>query len=68
MRDQQIIHQTGNGSIIENEVNRRFEPELLPGHFSLLQVLTVHQKLDRKSMRERVQLVGGAGGVVGEDS
>lgn len=46
MQDQQIIHQTGNGSIIENEVNRRFELELLPG---LLQVLAVHRKLDRKS-------------------
>ncbi|KAI4830620.1 hypothetical protein KUCAC02_002239, partial [Chaenocephalus aceratus] len=28
MQDQQITHQTGNGSFIENEVNRRFEPGL----------------------------------------
>lgn len=28
MQDQQIIHQTGNGSFIENEVNRWFEPGL----------------------------------------
>lgn len=68
MRDQQIIHQTGNGSIIENEVNRRFEPELLPGHFSLLQVLAVHRKLDRKSHAGKDAVSGWRWWCGGEDS
>lgn len=49
MQDQQIIHQTGNGSFIENEVNRRFEPGLVAGRVGLLLELAVLGTFDGKS-------------------